>query len=218
MRGGVPVFRGRDHKDAPAFEVDGKHFRRVAVPIVLNEQGEMLRMWKDGDVWGLPQGGVRRDEDVAKTAARELYEQVGLDDKAGLEFMGVLPEAKSCSYEVSGGSAKEAGYDGEILDFALFRYKGSQPVTDTNVKFTPGSLGIKDSAVPEFMFDQDQRQLEVLRWSSFELEPVEAEKPTTVVLPEAEKPAFAYLFEKARDMMGIRHMELSSSTFLGAKV
>lgn len=56
------------------------HVPRARV-LVWNESGELLlvRNWGGKQQWGLPGGGVKRNEALKAAAKRELFEEVGLD-------------------------------------------------------------------------------------------------------------------------------------------
>lgn len=48
--------------------------------VILNPQGELLLVWETigAHRWSLPGGGIKRGEDPALAASRELYEELGL--------------------------------------------------------------------------------------------------------------------------------------------
>lgn len=56
-------------------------FRTPRTRVVLkNEEGEilLLQTWLSGDTWGLPGGGVKRNEPIEASAIRELREETGI--------------------------------------------------------------------------------------------------------------------------------------------
>ena len=138
-------------KSEAPFECGGLRYRRCAVAVVFNQCGQVLlgERLRKPDNWQFPQGGVDRGETAADAAARELYEEVGIE---GLELVLSLPEAEECCYR-AGGWLKGAGFDGQVLLFSLFYLPGCPDPEQLC------DLGGKGGEQPEFS---------AIKWASLE--------------------------------------------------
>ncbi|KAL3821743.1 hypothetical protein ACHAXA_008479 [Cyclostephanos tholiformis] len=111
---------------------DGRRWRPCAAAAVLNSKNEMLvgeRLGRPGS-WQAPQGGINADESVVDAAARELYEEVGLEIGRDIlleEGGGGGPNIVKCRYETEGTGSwlEREGYAGQELRWIVFRCASS---------------------------------------------------------------------------------------------
>lgn len=74
-----------------AFYAHSRVFRTPRARVVVqNERGEVLlvKTWLSGGRWGLPGGGLARDEPAEQAALRELHEETGIE--ASVEELQLL--------------------------------------------------------------------------------------------------------------------------------
>lgn len=81
-------------KDPLASKDIDRYFRANAGIVVTNSKGQVLAFErrKQAGAWQFPQGGVDPEEEVRKTAERELEEETGLRAGQDIRFLGELPE------------------------------------------------------------------------------------------------------------------------------
>lgn len=60
-----------------------------AVVRLAHDEAELLFVTEDGDIWGLPKGGVEPDEDLEAAAVRETLEETGISVRT-LGFAGTF--------------------------------------------------------------------------------------------------------------------------------
>ena len=114
--------------------------RKVAAVILLNPAGEFLIMKRSSDklihpnLWGLPAGGVESEEDLIKTATREVWEETGIkvsDLKQGLTISVKVPSAVQEVYYFLGKTDKIY----VKLNSENSEFKWVKPVDSLNYKF-----------------------------------------------------------------------------------
>lgn len=69
---------------------------RTRVLAILNDSEVLLvKNWLSSQKWSLPGGGIKRNETPARSAARELYEETGLQvAPSQLTFLGHMPNSE----------------------------------------------------------------------------------------------------------------------------
>lgn len=86
--------------------------QRVRV-LVFNEDGELMLIWETIGMgrWSLPGGGIKRREEPAVAAARELHEETGIKVPVdSLKFVGFFDKSKT-----------GVGYDAHLFSVAVSR-------------------------------------------------------------------------------------------------
>jgi putative (di)nucleoside polyphosphate hydrolase len=122
-------------------DTDGSKWRLCAGCAVFNSRNELLigeRIGKQGS-WQAPQGGVDATvtngemETVAQAAARELFEEVGLETGKHV-LLETLMTPMKCRYKTEGTKSwlEKAGFAGQELNWIAFRCADSGLETDPN--------------------------------------------------------------------------------------
>jgi len=145
----------------------GADRRRVLV-------GERIR--KPGS-WQLPQGGIEKDEEPGEAAARELYEELGVETKRIVPLFS-LPVNPRCRYELDASYRARYGYVGQEYHFTVFQLRDP---TEDNPK-TICDLSGMNGEPPEF---RD------CKWMDLD--------ELIKIVWEKRRPAYEYLRECVRD-------------------
>lgn len=77
--------------------------------------------------WQLPQGGLKRGEELFRAALREIMEETGLSE-SDLELVDSYPEP--LAYELPSDARNEKMGRGQVQYWYLFRFNGSDKVID----------------------------------------------------------------------------------------
>jgi len=63
-------------------------YTQSAGGIVLNKKGQVLVVDQGGKSWSLPKGHIEKDEEILKTAKREIYEETGVSKLKFIKNLG----------------------------------------------------------------------------------------------------------------------------------
>lgn len=113
-----------------AKEPDNSGWRRNAAAVIVNSRGQIL-LGKDAGrnaYWHFPQGGVRKNEDIAHALAREVWEEVGLRPS---EYT-IERVLEGLRYEFPASHSKKEKWLGQEQTYFLLRCKNPDPRITVN--------------------------------------------------------------------------------------
>merc|ERR1712227_596713 len=109
-------------------EIDNVKYRKAAIVIVFNNDGNVLIGKRLGSVnqWQFPQGGIEIDEEVHQAGSRELYEETGISRDL-VELVNILvQDVNKHKYKFTNEDNWMKRYKifGQFANFCIFYFKG----------------------------------------------------------------------------------------------